>query len=119
MLCKDVMFFDENMKPLEKPNFEKCSNDEFNEMYFDCYYIFIDGRKALDEWNQVYSKFVNDHESPFTLTGAYRVNCTGHVNEEYWVHLMTKISELTVEKNRLQAAYIHHSRLPLQGGEEL
>ena len=118
MLCKDVMLFDENMKVIPKPDFEKCSVDDFEEIYFNAHYIFIDGKKALKEWNEVYNKFVNCYPNLFELTGAYArgLNPLGG-----WSHIMTEISALTIVKNRLQAAYVHHSRLPLQGlgGEEL
>lgn len=118
MLCKDVMFFDENMNLLEKPDFEKCSKFDFDDMYYDAHYIFIDGKKALKELREVYAKFVSttDEDVPFTQTGAYVQTGLGL---RTWMHLATKISELSIIKNQVQASYIQHSRLPLQGGDEL
>ena len=118
MLCKDVMFFDENMNMMEKPDFEKCSEFDFDNMYYDAHYIFIDGKKALKELQSVYAKFVSstDEDVPFTKTGAYVQTGIGF---RKWEHLVTKISNLSIIKNQIQASYIQHSRLPLQGGEEL
>jgi len=117
MLCKDVMFFDENMQPIKKPDFEKCSDFDFEKMYFDTYYIFIDGNKALKEWDKVYSKFITGchHQGMWEKTGAY----IWHSATGGWKHLATEISELSIIKNQLQEAYIRNSRLPLAGQEEL
>ena len=116
MLCKDVMFFDENMQPIKKPDFEKCSDFDFDQMYFDAYYIFIDGNKALKEWNEVYNKFMPGwHQGIWKKTGAY----VWYDGRGSWKHLATEISELSIMKNQLQEAYIRNSRLPLAEQEEL
>jgi hypothetical protein len=107
MLCKDVMFFDENMKPLAKPDFEKCTNEEFEEMWFNSYYIFIDGKKALKEINDVIKKKSNYIKIEFNSPGGWKWYGSGN---KHWSRMQDLISDLTIENNKLQMAYLSYSR---------
>lgn len=114
-----VMFFDMLFKPIEQPDFETCTTDDFWQLIYNSDYIFIDGKAALEEFKTVVNKFVDDKtDSIYSIndTGAYGYFING---ESKWVKILDVIRDIEKLKQNVTQAYIHNSRLPFEGDEEL
>lgn len=115
---REVMFFDSLLAPVEQPDFETCTKDDFWHLIYSSDYIFIDGEDALKEFKSITNKFVDDEkDSIYSIndTGAYGYFING---EDKWVKVLDVVRDLERLNRDVVQAYIRNSVLPLQGDSE-
>ena len=102
--CRDVRFYDADMKQIDPPDFETCGPEGFQWFYNKKLYgVYIDGFNALTEWQKVLHSFEDyvylvDDIVAFTTIGSYIWSKDGN----RWLNVRDEISRLTIIDNQLR-----------------
>lgn len=98
---KGVQFLNTEFQENEVP--ELYSVDVWDLLMNNTDYIYIDSFEALIEFNTLYFKFEETHESPFYKPGAYMWD---HVYEE-WINTMDNAKKMMELSNKMYNLYFN------------
>ena len=117
----DVMVFDDDFKVLKQPNFEICTETEYDHFIIKASYLYISSQKGVSELRTVTDKFENLPEEHCSIiiksikeVGVYAWD----YEQGKWYKISDRINELRNIIFTIGNIYANNTNLPLEGDDE-